>query len=196
VTTPADDRINVEVTGTIAGLSKAMHEAAAVVEESTVEIRGALSAVAATAEAVFAPLAALIIAYKAFHELTEAVSQTLELAQSLKVMSEKTGIAIEELSALRYAAKLSEVDVETLGVSMQRLARGMEETAKTGKGPAADAFRDLGVTAKTSDGQLRPFRDVLLDLSDKFAKMPDGPRKTALAMDLFGRGARTDPAPQ
>jgi hypothetical protein len=183
----SEDRVNVEVTGAVAGVTAAMKEAAEAVEGATAEMRGAFTALGETVESVFAPLLAITIAFKAFQEIAETINKTVELAQELKVLSEKTGIAAEELSALRYAAKQSEVDAETLSVSFQRLGRSMEAAAKTSHGPAFEAFRDLGVSAKTSDGQLRPFRAVLDDLANRFATMPDGPRKAALAMDIFGR---------
>jgi hypothetical protein len=184
---PTGDEIGVSITGSATGLVGSLKTATTVIEESTATWNAAFAGVGATIEAVLAPLIAFTAAFEVFRELKETVHQTVELAQSLKIMSEKTGIGVEELSALRYAAKLSEVEVGTLSLGLQRLARAMEETGKGAKGPAAEAFRDLGVHASTANGQLRPFRDVLLDLADKFESMPDGPRKAALAMDLFGR---------
>lgn len=181
------DKVGVEVAGDATGVKAAMLEAEEAVKLGTAEISGSFEAMAGVIEAALGPLVAMTVAFAAFHEITETINQTVELAQQLKIMSEKTGIAAEELSALTYAAKLSEVQVDQLGIGLQRLARNMESAAKTGKGPAADAFADLGIKASTAGGQLRPMRDILLDLADRFQSMPDGPRKAALAMDLFGR---------
>jgi TP901 family phage tail tape measure protein len=49
------------------------------------------------------------------------------------------------------------------------------------------ALKALGVAAMDSTGQIRPTEAVLLDLADKFAVMPDGAEKAALAVKLFGK---------
>jgi hypothetical protein len=67
----------------------------------------------------------------------------------------------------------------------------MQELAK-GEGPAAEAFQKLHISARQLKGESL---DQNLELiATKFAAMPDGATKTALAMDLFGRsGARLIP---
>src|SRR3546814_2755066 len=49
------------------------------------------------------------------------------------------------------------------------------------------ALQALGVAATDAHGQIRPTEQVLLDLAEKFADMPDGADKAALAIKLFGR---------
>lgn len=53
----------------------------------------------------------------------------------------------------------------------------------------SNAFTRLGVSVRNSDGSLRDSREVLLDLADTFRDMPDGASKSALAIEVFGRGA-------
>ena len=52
---------------------------------------------------------------------------------------------------------------------------------------ANEALRSIGVASTDSAGKVRSVDAIMLDLADKFAKMPDGAEKTALAMDLFGK---------
>jgi ABC-type transporter Mla subunit MlaD len=98
----------------------------------------------------------------------------------------KFGIPIEELSRLKYAADLSDVSLQGLGTSVGRLSRNMAEAAGGSKS-AAEAFQNAGIQFQNADGSLRSSSDVLADLADKFASMPDGAEKTALAMELMGR---------
>ena len=49
------------------------------------------------------------------------------------------------------------------------------------------ALKALGVSATDAHGQIRPTEAVLLDLAEKFADMPDGADKAALAVKLFGK---------
>ena len=73
------------------------------------------------------------------------------------------------------------------------LSGGLEKMSKSAFAAAVapdgtkNAYTRLGIAVKDTNGLLRPTTDLLADLSDKFEKMPDGPAKTALAMQVFGR---------
>ncbi|RVA59773.1 phage tail tape measure protein, partial [Mesorhizobium sp. M7A.F.Ca.CA.001.11.2.1] len=45
----------------------------------------------------------------------------------------------------------------------------------------------LGVKIKDINGKLRPTEDIVLDVADAFARLPDGALKAALAIELFGK---------
>ena len=66
------------------------------------------------------------------------------------------------------------------------LSGQLEELGLSGKG-ASEAFNQLGISIKNSDGSLRSADDVMLDISDRFQKMPDGIENTVLATKLFGK---------
>src|SRR5690606_5612264 len=69
---------------------------------------------------------------------------------------------------------------------VSRLAQRMNDAANGSK-DASRAFEQVGVKVQNADGSLRPISDVLADIADRFAEMPDGTKKTALAMELMGR---------
>lgn len=115
-----------------------------------------------------------------------AVKGTIDAADEMSKAAAKFGVPIEELSRLKYAADLSDVSLEGLGTSLGRLSKNMVAAAE-GSGPMAEAFAAAGIAVKNADGSLRSSTAVLADLSDKFAAMPDGAEKTALAMQLMGR---------
>lgn len=96
--------------------------------------------------------------------------------------AQKIGTSVENFSALGYAAKQSNLPVEDLEKSLIKLARGID-AAKEGSGPAAEAFKRLGIDPK----QFNDPADALLVIADRFAKLPNGVEKAALAVDLFGR---------
>lgn len=101
-------------------------------------------------------------------------------------LAQKTGIAVESLSGLAYAAKLSDVGIDQLQNSLKALIKAQSE-ASQGTERQAKVFKSLGVAIKNADGSLRGTQDVLLDLADVFQTLPDGPEKAALAVELFGR---------
>ena len=101
-------------------------------------------------------------------------------------LSQKTGVSVEALTALDYAAKLSDVTTEGLTKALQKLSIAMFDTQVNGQESSA-ALKALGVSATDAQGQIRPTEAVLLDLAEKFARMPDGADKAALAVKLFGK---------
>lgn len=109
----------------------------------------------------------------------------IDAADTLGKVSERVGVAVESLSALQYAASLSDLSNEQLAQGLTKLAKGAADTA-AGTGEAQSAFRALGVSVKDSQGNLRGTEELLLDLADKFAGIEKGSGKTALALRIFG----------
>ena len=93
----------------------------------------------------------------------------------------RTGVSVEALTALNYAAKLSDVSTEGLTKALQKLSVAMFDTQINGVEGSA-ALKALGVSATDVNGQIRPTEQVLLDLAEKFSAMPDGADKAALAV--------------
>jgi TP901 family phage tail tape measure protein len=116
-----------------------------------------------------------------------------DLADGLDELAQKTGVPIEALQEFGYAAGFSGVSIEELGGHMGRLVRNMD-AARRGSKVQAQAFREAGIAIKDSSGDLRPVDDVLGDLADKVAAMPDGADKAALVFKVLGRsGAQMIP---
>jgi hypothetical protein len=131
---------------------------------------------AAAAAAAAAGLAAVSV----------AVRQNLNSFDELSKTSQKIGIPVEELSKLKYAADLSGVSMEGMQTAVGKLSKNMV-AASGGTGKMAETFKALGINIKNSDGSLRSSSVILTELSDRFASMPDGAQKTALAMQLLGK---------
>ncbi len=114
------------------------------------------------------------------------VKSGIDAADELNKLSQKVGVTVESLSALQYAAKLSDLSNEQLASSLAKLAKSASE-ASDGAGDTADTFRAIGVAVKDSTGNLRTTEELLLDVADRFSKMEDSAGKTAIAMRLFGK---------
>lgn len=87
------------------------------------------------------------------------------------------GGSIEEASRFRFVAQQS-------GIATDTMARGLglfNKNAVSGK------LDGLITNLRDSNGQLRPMSELLPEVAEKFAKMENGPEKTALAMKLFGK---------
>ena len=114
------------------------------------------------------------------------IKKTADAGDKINDLSQRTGIATEILSGYKLAADKSGTSIEGFAIGMRGLANQMQ-AANTGNKIAAKLFSDLGVSVTDSTGKLRPLNDVMLDVAERFAVMPDGAQKTATAMDIFGR---------
>jgi lambda family phage tail tape measure protein len=118
--------------------------------------------------------------------ITALVMPVARVGDEFFKLSQKTGVSVEALTALDYAAKLSDVSTEGLTKALQKLSVAMFDSQVIGEEGSA-ALKALGVSATEVNGQIRPTEQVLLDLADKFSAMPDGAEKAALAVKLFGK---------
>ncbi len=119
------------------------------------------------------------------------VKKAIDAADKFDDMAEKTGIAIGALSQLDYAAKLN--GVEDLEGSLVKFNRSIGEAAQ-GTKAQAEAFKTLGVEIRNADGTLKNTETLFTETAEAISKLPDGIRKTQLAIDLFGKsGAQLIP---
>lgn len=151
-------------------------------------LKDSRSSVAAFGSAVATGMAAAAAAVAvAAVALGAAMQSTINDMDRLSKSSQKLGVPIEQLSALSYAADLSDVSFESLSKSVAKLSRTMVEAAAKPTAEAANAFRALGVSVKESDGTLKSSDAVLGDIAERFAGLKDGAGKTAAAIAIFGR---------
>lgn len=110
----------------------------------------------------------------------------IDTLDQLDDLSEKSGIAVERLSALRFAGEAVGTPLEDIATGARKLAQNMAAAAGGSK-DAAEAFKAIGVEVKNVDGTLRSSDDVLLDIAERFSGYRDGAAKAALAQDIFGK---------
>jgi hypothetical protein len=124
-----------------------------------------------------------VIAAGAF---TRFIKSSIDTADSFDKLSRRTGVAANTLMAYVDAGRLADVSQEQIGKGLLMLSRTMNE-ASQGVATYKDAYDELGITVTKSDGSLKQSDTVLSEIAEKFKTMPDGPKKAALAMDLFGK---------
>lgn len=124
-------------------------------------------------------------AARAGAEMRDVITRTVETASALNDTSVALGVTTEALQELGYAAQLNGSSLEGMADGLRKLSIHMEAAAEGG-GEAAEVFRKLGVSV-TEGGKLRAADAVLEDIAEKFKAMPDGARKVATAVDLFGK---------
>ncbi len=107
------------------------------------------------------------------------VTRSAEYSDSIGKMAQKIGTTTEEFSALAYAASLADVSNETLAGGLKKLSTEIVS--------GGEKLAQLGIKTKDASGKFRSTQDVLGDLAEVFSTMPDGPVKTAIAIDALGK---------
>jgi hypothetical protein len=125
---------------------------------------------------------------------TAIITKTVNAGDAFNDMSLRTGVSVEKLSTLAYAAKQSGTDIESVETSLKFLVNAMDDTSK-GTGTAQDTFAALGVSVVDAEGKLRPTVDVMKDVATAIAAMKNPAEQAAAAMDLFGARSGTQLVP-
>lgn len=107
---------------------------------------------------------------------------------ALDDMSQRTGIAADELSILKFAADQSGTDMAAVETGVKKMQKAIFE-AGNGSKEAAAAFSMIGISAQqlqglTADQQMAMIADGLMAI-------PDAGTRAAVAMQIFGKAGTT-----
>ena len=101
-------------------------------------------------------------------------------------MSIQTGIAVEELEILQYAASQTGVGTDQLNAAIQKFSINIGK-AEDGTVAQLDAFKALGISLKNNEGDLKDTSQLFVEVADGISKVEDPATKAKIASDLFGR---------
>lgn len=144
------------------------------------------------AEVAAAAMAAVVTASVAVTKaLVDCSVAGSNYADEILTLSTQTHIAEEDLQAFKYASELVDVSLDTLTGSMAKNVKSMN-SAKSGTGAAAEAYKALGVSVVDAEGNLRSSEDVFFESIDALGQIANETERDALAMTLFGKSAFQD----
>jgi len=106
------------------------------------------------------------------------------MGDRLGKMSARTGVSVEALSELGFAAEQSGSDLESLENGLRRMQRSIYDAGR-GLSTAKDALADLGLRFEDLNG-LSPEEQFKL-LGEALSRIEDPTKRAAIAMALFGR---------
>jgi hypothetical protein len=115
--------------------------------------------------------------------LLEAVKHQIDAAASMSVLSEKTGIAVEDLSKMKYAADLSETSLNTLARAMKQLPKSLVEATGNSQSGAARAFAFLEI----DPSKIKNMQDGFNKIADAIRRVEDPMAKSAALSLIFKR---------
>jgi len=107
-----------------------------------------------------------------------------ESGDALDKMSARTGVSVEALSELGYAADLSGTDMETLENGLRVMQKTLTEASQGSKGANEELAR-LGLTVQNL-AELSPDEQFKL-LAERISRIQDPAARAAMAMEIFGK---------
>jgi hypothetical protein len=106
--------------------------------------------------------------------LAGLVDRSISAADASGETADTIGVGVEALQELRFAAKASGVEQQTLDMALQRFVRRVAEAAN-GTGEAKDALAKMGIALRDQSGNLRRSEDLLGDIADAFTRVRTRP---------------------
>ena len=130
----------------------------------------------------------LAIAFSAIAAPTAIITMTKEISNQaieLQKLAKYTNTSTQALQEFLFIGEKSRITQQEAAGALKSLTSNMRNTAY-GTGEAIRAFAELGVRVTDNNGKMRNVLDVVEDLSTAFQRTPDGVKKTANAMLVFG----------
>ena len=119
-------------------------------------------------------------------KITEETMAMAEAGDEVAKSAKRIGTSAEELQVVRFALAEGGVAAEQADMAMLKLNLRLAQVAETGKGPAAEALKKLGLNAKAL--QELPLDERMARLADAFDDLDSQGTKTAAAVSLMEEG--------
>jgi len=125
--------------------------------------------------------AAITAAYAAMIKLS------VDYGDQIYEVSQRTGVAVDTLSRLKYVADQTESSFEAVAMGLKFLNKNIYE-ATNGNFKLNETFRAMGIILKDeTTGEVMKAEDAFFRIADVFKNTENAAAKTALAMQVFGR---------
>jgi hypothetical protein len=117
-------------------------------------------------------------------EILQFTKAAIDQADAMHDLAQKTGVQVEQLSILDFAAKRAGLSSEDLAISLRFFAKTLTEL-RSGSKEAAESFAAIGLGARELEGL--SLDQALLVVANAMDKYADGAGKAADAQRIFGR---------
>jgi hypothetical protein len=126
--------------------------------------------------------------FEAAKGVFESIKGSIEAVAQTRILAERIGMGAEAFGKLGYAARLAHVDQDSLAMSLGQMNKRLAEVAIEGSGPAADALKRFGLSARglTQMGTEQAFGKLVGVL----ASIQNPMERANVAMDLFGKSGQ------
>lgn len=107
-----------------------------------------------------------------------------DVGSALNDMSDRTGVSVERLSALKYAAQQTGTDLATVEGALRKMANTIAD-ARNGSDTAVAALKRIGISVQEIIG-LSP-EEQFQKIASAIKLIQDPTQKVAATMDIFGK---------
>lgn len=160
---------------------------------TTSATRGFEGALASVSFALSSVRDAAAIAHRAISVVEELIVGVIDLGDQLDKSSQQLGVSRAALQEWRYVAERSGVEASQLDTAFMTLNRNASAAAHGG-GEAVQAFRQLHVQLRGTDGQVRSTEELFEATLEALAGVTSETERAAIASRIFGEsGARLLP---
>ena len=119
---------------------------------------------------IVSALSAPIMAALAGFSAGAAVSAYTEAATSLDRLSQSLGMSMETLQGWQYAAEAAGAEAQEVGKFFRDMSDKIVDATTFDGGPLKDIAKELGISLKDAQGNIKATEDVTLELADAFQK--------------------------
>lgn len=125
--------------------------------------------------------------------LASATKRALEYAGSLGEVAQQLGVTTRDLQLYRFVGGQVGVSQQEMDKGLQRLTRTMGE-ADAGAKKQATLFRELGISVRFANGDMKTAGDLVPQLADALSRIESPAARARIETQLFGKaGQQLDP---
>ncbi|MFG6413799.1 hypothetical protein ACG02S_07785 [Roseateles sp. DC23W] len=118
--------------------------------------------------------------------LTAGVKAQIDLADAANDSAEAAGVGVQTFTELSWAFQMGGGNADSLGKTLTKVNDAMAKAAAGDPDMKRLFGQTLNVSVRDATGAIRGVDEVLEDIAERFAALPDGPEKAALAVKIFG----------
>lgn len=155
------------------------------VDADTREVRAFDAALSAVKTVMFATVGAAVAVAGAVIGVSVATARAGDEAAKA---AQRVGVNVEAFQELAFAAKLAGADMTAVEVAFRRQAVSARDAAEKGIGPAADAYRKIGVEVRDVNGIMKSQIQIFTETAEGMKGLKTDGERLAIANDLLGRG--------
>ena len=121
-----------------------------------------------------------VVSAFSFHAAVDSIKEVLKAMGDTVDASTRLGLSVQQLQEWNHAAESSSATAEDLAAGIKGMSKSMAgmQDATTA---STKALKKFGVSATDSTDT------ALTKIAEGFSKLQDGPLRTALALDIFGK---------
>jgi hypothetical protein len=172
----------VKLEGRITDFEKKMRKATEVAESSSGKIENTFKGLAGRVNKALGVIGIGLSATALVAKIRTAVGELGDLADA----ATQAGVSAESLQVFRQAVSQAGGEVEDADKALVKFNKNMGDVALTGKGPAADALKSIGINVEAAGFKSLTTEKKLGVVIDRLSGIKDQAKLASVASDIFG----------